>query len=79
MDFLSSSNAPSGRDVMSWERGGGPPSSNTDLYMDRGRPGGSGSPIVANVVSAGKRSPGSGHISSPLAVPNARDESSKPA
>lgn len=62
---------------MSWERGAGPPSSNPDLYMTRGRPG--GSPMVATIVNTGKRSPGRGLISSPLAVASSRDDGNKPA
>jgi len=81
LDFLSSNNPPTGstaREIMSWERGGGPPSSNTELYVDRGRHGGAGSPMVGNIVSAGKRSPGSGGLlSSPLTSANGRDDGNK--
>ena len=80
LDFLSSNNPPTGstaREVMSWERGGGPPSSNSELYVDRGRHGGAGSPMVANIVSAGKRSPGSGLLSSPLTTVNGGDDGNK--
>ena len=66
-----------GREALSWERGGGPPNSNSDLYGDRGRPGGGGSPMVAGMVSNGKRSPGGGLLSSPLATVNGRDDGTK--
>ena len=61
---------------MSWERGGGPPSSNSDLYGDRSRPGTAGSPLIPGVVNAGKRSPG-GLLTSPLTGVNGRDDSNK--
>lgn len=80
LDFLSTSNnAPSAstaREVMSWERGGGPPSNNPDLYVERGRPSTAGSPLMAGIVNVGKRSPG-GLLTSPLTGVNGRDDGNK--
>jgi len=77
LDFLSSNNnassASNAREIMSWERGGGPPSNNPDLYVERSRPGTAGSPLIAGILNSGKRSPG-GLLTSPLTSVNGRDE-----